>query len=73
MESKTSIEHRPIRVRKEGHALVVSIPGAVCAELCLKNGDFVWIGARDGEFVGRKIDLRRVRKGVEVVGEKQKI
>jgi antitoxin component of MazEF toxin-antitoxin module len=62
---------RPIRCRREGKSLVISLPKLVIEGLALKPGDFVWIGLREGEFVGRKIRLGAIGARMEVDREKQ--
>jgi len=48
---------RPVRLRTEGRAVIMSIPAPVREELTLKAGDLVIVVAHEGYLMARKVDL----------------
>lgn len=67
---QTNLKELILRLRKEGSAVVFSIPFAARRELSLKGGDMVAIRVEKDTMFVRKIDLSHVRKSLdEVAGE----
>ena len=64
MHSRTNPSEQVVRLRREGNAVLFSVPARLRETLSLKPGDVLVVRAARGNLVARKVDLRGALRGL---------